>query len=207
MFSSLSNAMWPPIIRTRRSLMASPSPVPPYFREVSSLACSKERKIRCLFSLLTPIPSSLTEKVVFTIPSPAGFCTAFSLICPPRGVNFTAFPRRLISTWFRCRLSPVTHSSEITNSRVNSIFFSMVCGSIRLYTPSSSCFMLKIPFSSFIFPLSILDISKMSLIRLSRYWEELSILCRQSSTFCESCFSCMAIPVMPIIAFMGVRIS
>ena len=101
----------------------------------------------------------------------------------------------------------MTHSSGISSSCLKDIPFACACGSIRLAIPSASSFMLKEPISSFILPLSILDISRISLIRLSRYWEERSIFLRQSSTLSGSSFSLMAIPVIPMIAFIGVRIS
>ena len=57
------------------------------------------------------------------------------------------------------------------------------------------------------FPLSILDISKISLIRESKNFAETSILFKQSSTEFESFIESNARLVIPIIAFIGVRIS
>ena len=57
------------------------------------------------------------------------------------------------------------------------------------------------------FPLSILDISSTSLIRLSRCLLEVFIFSRQSLIFSGDSRLAWAIVVMPMIAFMGVRIS
>ena len=65
----------------------------------------------------------------------------------------------------------------------------------------------KGPILGVIFPLSILDISRTSLIRLSRCWLESSIFFRQSSIFSGSFIWEKAIFVMPTMAFIGVRIS
>ena len=58
-----------------------------------------------------------------------------------------------------------------------------------------------------IFDRSILLISNTSLIRLSRCLEEMEIFCRQSATRSRSPICATAKAVIPIMAFMGVRIS
>ena len=60
---------------------------------------------------------------------------------------------------------------------------------------------------SVILPLSILDISSTSLIKFKRCFDEISILCRQSSTLTLSSILASASFVIPTIAFIGVRIS
>ena len=58
-----------------------------------------------------------------------------------------------------------------------------------------------------ILPLSILDISRISLISPTSSRPESSIFLKQSLTFSGSSICVEAILVIPMIAFMGVRIS
>jgi len=58
-----------------------------------------------------------------------------------------------------------------------------------------------------IFPFSILDMSRISLMRDSRYWEEDSIFFKFVSTRSGSRSSIQVRFASPMIAFMGVRIS
>ena len=60
---------------------------------------------------------------------------------------------------------------------------------------------------SVIWERSILFISRISLIRLNRCLDEMDIFCRQSATLSRSPIWAIARAVMPITAFMGVRIS
>ena len=57
------------------------------------------------------------------------------------------------------------------------------------------------------FPLSILDISKISLMSASRNLAEFSTLSRQSHTRSGSSHDSLAMESIPMIAFMGVRMS
>ena len=59
---ALSSQMRPFSICTRRTEMASPSPLPPYLRQVAVSACKKGSKIRACLSLAMPIPVSLMLK-------------------------------------------------------------------------------------------------------------------------------------------------
>ena len=58
-----------------------------------------------------------------------------------------------------------------------------------------------------IFPLSMRDMSRISLIRLMRYWLDVSNLSRHSSTRSLSSATFLAMEVMPTMALSGVRIS
>ena len=53
---------------TRLCVMASPSPVPPYFCEMELSACSKGLKSRFWKASLNPMPVSLTVKRISTPP-------------------------------------------------------------------------------------------------------------------------------------------
>ena len=62
-------------------------------------------------------------------------------------------------------------------------------------------------FFNMAFPLSILDISKISLMSASRNLAEFSTLSRQSRTRSGSSHDSLAMESIPMIAFMGVRMS
>ena len=96
---SLSRRIALPIIWIRRLLMERPRPVPCCLEGFLPEACSKERKTLSLSSFAMPIPVSRTAKDTRIPSSPASFSQTSSVTLPLTGVNFTAFPRRLISTW------------------------------------------------------------------------------------------------------------
>ena len=65
----------------------------------------------------------------------------------------------------------------------------------------------KVSLDSVIFPVSILDISRISLSSDKRYLDEVSILSKQSFTRTGSSIFNLPMVLIPIIAFIGVLIS
>ena len=88
--------------------MARPSPVPPNSRV--SFCCAKASKTSSCFSFGMPMPVSRTSKRRET-PSASRSPVTLSTISPT-SVNFTALPRRLMSTWRSRPGSPVTRTGS-----------------------------------------------------------------------------------------------
>ena len=86
-------------------------------------------------------------------------------------------------------------------------FFVFTCGCIMLTIPSTTSFNEICSVVKVNLPLSILDISKTSLISPNRCLLDNVIFLRQFSTCFRSSMWAAAIAVMPTIAFIGVRIS
>jgi hypothetical protein len=83
-------------------LMASPSPVPPYRREVDESAWTNGWKIRS--SLSTPMPTPVSEtsnRITVRAPSLSARTTRTTI--SPLSVNLIALPMRFVST---CRIRP-----------------------------------------------------------------------------------------------------
>ena len=112
----LRTEMVPPIASTIYLLIDMPSPEPSVFctRTLSSLL--KESNIFFWYSSDIPIPVSFTTKWVRTQEISSGNASWYREIRtePLSGVNFTAFPSRLISTWFSRTLSQHTSSARIS---------------------------------------------------------------------------------------------
>ena len=81
-----------PIIWASFLVIASPSPVPPYFREVEASAWVKGRNIRPICSGVMPMPLSRTRNTTRSPSAP--FLAHFKVIVPPL-VNLQAFDSRL----------------------------------------------------------------------------------------------------------------
>ena len=115
---------------------------------------------------------------------------------------------RFKSTWRRRPLSPIRR--RCLRSAVSTFSkwpFSSADGRMMVSTSPTSLSMQNGPSISCIFPFSILDISRTSSIRASRWLLDILIFFRQSSTRSGSWLWDMAMAVIPMIAFMGVRIS
>ena len=127
---------------------------------------------------------------------------------PPAGVYLTALLKRLINTWFSFKASAITSSLTISNVSINnSNCFAFTCGWIIFTKLCINSEILQSCSLICTFPLSILLISKISLIRLSKWLLEESTFCKQSRTCSRLSIWLTAIVVNPIIAFIGVRIS
>ena len=127
---------------------------------------------------------------------------------PPSGVNFLAFESRFSRIWLMRRGSPTSFSSSMPDSATlkccpcDSVWGYMMetMESIRLGRSNSSWWTAS-------FPLSILDMSKTSLSSDMRCLEEKLILWRQSATRPWFWIWAAAMVAIPMMAFMGVRIS
>ena len=119
-----------------------------------------------------------------------------------------ALAKILSSSCFKRSLSPRTLSrSSGALVRVKWCFFTKSCGLIK---SSNSCSIALIEKSSsrrLSLPLSILAISSTSLIRFKRWLLAVVILARQSWIRSLSSRYLPAMAVIPIMAFIGVRIS
>ena len=129
-------------------------------------------------------------------------------ISPPAGVNFRALPKIFDNIRLICTASPVTRS-WVRSFTLISIFnpLSAVCSCVMLMKSSISSGSTKSSSFNETFPLSILLISKTSLIRPSSCFEEVVILVRHAFTLSCLLISIAAMAVRPMMAFIGVRIS
>ena len=187
--------------------MASPNPVPPNLLAVLDSACSNAVKIRSKLFSLIPIPvSSTLNRMVAASSSCISCCTAI-VILPRSGVNFKAFPMIFISTWFRRSSSPIRCKSvyDLFTTKLISLF--SACGDMSTTISLTNLSRSNASWHTLILPLSIRDISRISLIKDKRYCVEVSIFARHSDTFFSSPTTLCAILVIPTIAFIGVRIS
>ena len=103
----LSTPIVPPIIVASRCEMASPSPVPPYFRVVEPSACENAWKRRPWTSGGMPMPVSVTANA-----EQHGVSVLFDQRgahhTSPCSVNLMALPTRLVRIWRRRPGSPAT---------------------------------------------------------------------------------------------------
>ncbi len=136
--------------------MASPSPVPPYFREVEESACVNLLKIIFCSSGDIPIPESSTVTVIFT-----WWASAFSVrsrsFTHPSSVNFIALCTRLVITWVIRVGSPDTSSGIRSSTSYSSLSFLLPA---KLCSPLIICFPISRRFIS-IFSSGILSASSL----------------------------------------------
>ena len=86
--------------------MDMPSPLPPYMFVVVVSSWEKASKIFGIYSSSMPIPVSFMVKRIAHIPSNLLSCSTVRLTTPGASVNFTEFPRILISTCLSFMSSP-----------------------------------------------------------------------------------------------------
>ena len=111
-------------------------------------------------------------------------------------------------TWRIRRGSPMTFSFFMCGRQTS--MASLPAFACKCISPAASATSSgKLKGSSLIesFPFSIFDMSRTSLIRLKRCFPERLIFFRHSSTLSRSSMCAAAIAVIPMMAFMGVRIS
>ena len=188
--------------------MDMPKPVPSIWLTAPLRTRSKGRKIRCRNSSLMPMPLSSQRKSSQTRPSPASLWAKRTRMAPPSWVYFTALPMMFTKICRRRRGSPTRFSSSIRPiSKVSSCPFCSAWG--RRITARSWTRSARENRSSLrvIRPLSIRDISRTSLTRLIKWAEAVRIFSRQSCTRAFSSIWLRPMAVMPMMAFMGVRIS
>ena len=112
-----------------------------------------------------------------------------------------------MSTWLRRSASPMNQSCCV---RMSTISFWLRAASLPALTALSSSttwLMLKGATPSIILSFSIFVISRIPLSRSSRYSDDACTLFRQSMRRSSLCSGFKAISVMPMMPFMGVRIS
>ena len=214
----LSTHISPPIISANRFEIARPSPVPPYLRLVEVSTWLKDWNRRCSRSAGMPIPVSRTAQCS-TIGSPlswsaladgAGLTAGVALILnttSPLSVNLMALFSRLIST---CRkretsLMMAAGTSGPTSS-ARSRFLAAAGVDSRSIAPSRHSRRSKAVVSSSILPASIFEKSRMSLMIVSSASPLVRII-SANSCCCGSSFVFSSSPLIPMIAFIGVRIS
>ena len=95
---ALATVMSPPIIRQRRRLIASPSPVPPYLRVVEASAWVNASNSFPICSGVMPMPVSEIAMVTQSRPPSSGQRLTSTRIIP-RSVNLLALLARLSSAW------------------------------------------------------------------------------------------------------------
>ena len=95
--ASLTTSIWPPMRPTSCWLIASPRPVPPYWRVVELSAWQKAINKFDSCSGVMPMPVSVTEKRRLAASAPAAVASTSRLISP-LSVNFKALFIRLIRT-------------------------------------------------------------------------------------------------------------
>ena len=87
--ATLSAPAWPPISSASRRVIARPSPVPPYLREVERSACSKLLNRRASVPGSMPMPVSMTSKRSSTLRASSSIRRTRS-VTRPASVNLTA---------------------------------------------------------------------------------------------------------------------
>ena len=127
---------------------------------------------------------------------------------PSSGVNFMALDSRFSSTWFSRTLSQYRFSRRMFwINTSNSCRLAFTWGWMMLTMLSMVSRRQMTSTFSVSLPLSILDISRTSLIRPSRCWLDREIFRRQEATRSGLSILAAAMAVMPTMAFMGVRMS
>ena len=201
--------MSPPIIRTMFLLIAIPSPVPCILSTRGSCPLAKGSNIFSRKSLDIPIPlSSKTNSKHPTFVWLQGRSLMVKRSFPPSGVYFTAFPMMLVKTFWIRRLSPITFSwtTSVIFTEIwclCSWIWLLVIDSILSISSESS----NSSSTRSTLPDSILFISNTSFIRLSKCLLAWVIFARLSCTLSLSSMCAAAMAVIPMMAFIGVRIS
>ena len=131
-----------------------------------------------------------------------------SQMWPPSGVYFTALDSRLMRIWLIRVSSPTRYSWRMpVTSTWNSWDLARAMGWIMASTEATTSLRANRSKVSTTLPLSILETSRMSLMRLSRCCPEDVIFLVYSRTLAGLSASLDSRVVKPNTAFMGVRIS
>ena len=206
--SRLSTWMVPYMLSTRFLTMAIPRPVPSILLTALLWTRSKGTKIRSRNSSLMPMPLSSQAKSNQMRPLPPGRWEKRTRMLPPSWVYLTALPVMFTRICRRRRGSPTRHSSRMSPiSKRKDCFFCTAWG--RTMTARSWTMSAREKRSSLMIirPLSIRDMSSTSLTKLIRWTEAVRIFSRQSFTRAFSSMWLWAMEVIPMMAFIGVRIS
>ncbi|OFA05196.1 hypothetical protein JAB9_08720 [Janthinobacterium sp. HH107] len=196
------STMLPPIISASCLMMARPSPVPPYLREVVLSAWRNGWKTAAAASGAMPMPVSRTSR---RIRPAAGQLTSTEI--SPRSVNLVALLSRLVRIWRRRTGSPRTCCGTSEAMRqVNSMTLRWMPLANSATTSSITWRRSKGMCSSTSLPASILEKSRMSSMMLSRLSPERCTVCTKRCCLGLSSVRCSN-SVMPSTPFIGVRIS
>ena len=163
----------PPIISTSPLVMARPRPEPPYFLVVELSTWTNVLNIAFCFSGGIPIPVSFTEMLRVRRPSLASSGWEFSSFArtriSPFSVNFAALPRIFNSTCLMRVGSPRKVLGVFAwKSQYSSMSFPLSRGLTILNAFSTRYSRSKSISSNSICLASILEISRISLIRVAR---------------------------------------
>ena len=189
--------------------MAIPRPVPSMWSTALLRTRSKGTKICSRNAGLMPMPSSSQRKLSQTVPaSSPGRWENRARMWPPSGVYFTAFPMIFTRICRRWSGSPSRLSSQIRPmSKTRLCPFCSAWDRTMTAVSWTRSARENLSWLMVIRPLSIRDRSSTSLTRLIRWEEAVRILSRQSCTRAFSSIWLRAMVVMPIMAFIGVRMS
>ena len=160
---SLSSERVPPIKLTRPRQIASPSPLPSTeWTVVLSTRLNSLKSSACLLFGI-PIPVSLTERCTMAV-SPTRDADS-SRTTPPSPVNFTAFPKRLMSSCFIRMVSPTrTEGTSGSMVTVKESSFSFMRTLIKLITSCRRSITLYGSLTRVIFFASMREKSRISFI-------------------------------------------
>ena len=142
--SWLTSVISPPIICANRRLMASPNPVPPYFRVMELSACSKAlNNCRWLFSGM-PMPVSCTSKQS-RISVGVSLSIFMRNVTQPTSVNLIALDVRLSNICPNLNGSPKSAMSLTSGetSKFNIRPFSVAFGLVKFQRSSRTLLILK----------------------------------------------------------------
>ncbi len=184
--------MPPPIISTKRFEIASPRPVPPYFRVVDASACMNGRKSLVTVSSSMPTPVSAIAKTSSSRSSMRRRATA---ICTsPSLVNLQAFAIRLKSTWRSLVASAQVRPSPLPTTR-NRLRFRPASATAVSPSSATSASTSTSSHERSILPASIFDRSRMSSIKPSRCFPARWIFSRSSVVLCAPLSSASSINI------------
>ena len=189
----LSSLISPPSSLATSREIDRPRPVPPYFRLVDVSACWNGSKMIWCLSGGMPMPVSLTEKkstmsdwfrMSWSRPQPLGATPMWSCTFPSE-VNLKAFDSRLRRIcWMRFESVSNATGRSGSSSTSKSSFLESAIGRNEAWTSSWMSLNRTWLTSTDIVPDSILDRSRMSLMRPSRSVPALLMVLA-----CSTCFS------------------
>ena len=209
LLTSLKTSIVPPISSTMLFVIAMPRPVPWTLFVVLFSARVKASNMVSKYSGVIPYPSSSTSIRMCSYWLERCFSPIIrNQIFPRSCVYFTALESRLINIWLILVSSPIKYSCLIfITSTWNNCSFAFAMGRIMASMEDTKSF--KVNSSTFrtTLPLSILDTSKTSLIKLSRCCPDAVIFLVYSLTLSGLSASFASSVVNPRTAFIGVRIS
>ena len=147
--------------------MGSPSPVPPCFAEVDLSACSYSLKTLLSPSSDIPSPVSVTANLIISMPSSTKVST--SRVTVPFEVNLKPLLRKFVRHCLILVSSCVMEPSASCRLTLNPLSFEAASGPVTSFIVSTMPSISKLVRYSSILPASILEMSKILLIRDKRW--------------------------------------